>query len=135
MQVAILGAGGAARAISYAIWKLGGDGCVFARDTAKAKTIGAQYGFGAATLVELGNGRRPDLIVQCTSVGHGATDSSADPIPDYVFDGHEAVYDLVYKPSVTPVMARAHAAGCRVESGMTMLRAQAELQHALWFSS
>ena len=78
--------------------------------------------------------RRPDLIVQCTSVGHGASDPSADPIPGYAFDGHEAVYDLVYQPAVTPVLARARAAGCRIESGMTMLRAQAEIQHRLWFS-
>ena len=134
-KVAILGAGGAARAIAYAIWKLGGDACVYARDISRAATVAEQYHFESATLDKLSGGKRPDLIVQCTSVGHGATDPSADPIPNYEFDGHEAVYDLVYKPAVTPVMARAHAVGCRVESGMTMLRAQAELQHALWFSS
>ena len=134
-RVAILGAGGAARAIAYAIWKLGGDGCVYARDASRAKAVAAPYGFGSATLTELANGRHPDLIVQCTSVGHGATDPSADPIPNYTFDGHEAVYDLVYKPAETPLMARARAAGCRAESGMTMLRAQGELQHRLWFNS
>ena len=135
-KVAILGAGGAARAIAYAIWKLGGDGCVYARDISRAAAVAEQYDFTSETLDKLGAaGMRPDLIVQCTSVGHGATDPSADPIPHYAFDGHEAVYDLVYKPAVTPVMARARAAGCRAESGMTMLRAQAELQHRLWFSS
>lgn len=132
-RVAILGAGGAARAIAYAIWKLGGGASVYARDASRAAVLARPYGFTANTLAELCRDGRPDLIVQCTSVGHGATDPSADPIPDYVFDGHEAVYDLVYKPAVTPVMARARAAGCRVESGMTMLCAQAELQHQLWF--
>ena len=134
-RVAILGAGGAARAIAYAIWKLGGDAGVYARDASRAAVLARPYGFTASTLADLGQDGRPDLIVQCTSVGHGTTNPSADPIPNYAFDGHEAVYDLVYKPSVTPVMARAKAAGCRVESGMTMLRAQAELQHRLWFSS
>ena len=133
-KVAILGAGGAARAIAYAIWKLGGDATVYARDISRASAVAAPYGFASATLADLGDGRHPDLIVQCTSVGHGATDPSADPIPHYAFDGHEALYDLVYKPAVTPVMARARAAGCRVESGMSMLRAQAELQHRLWFT-
>ena len=132
-RVAILGAGGAARAIAYAIWKLGGDAGVYARDASRAAVLARPYGFTESTLADLGQDGRPDLIVQCTSVGHGATDPSADPIPHYAFDGHEALYDLVYKPSVTPVMARAQAAGCRVESGMTMLRAQAELQHRLWF--
>ncbi len=133
-RVAILGAGGAARAIAYAIWKLGGNATVYARDISRASAVAAPYGVASATLSDLGDGRHPDLIVQCTSVGHGATDSSADPIPHYAFDGHEALYDLVYKPAVTPVMARARAAGCRAESGMTMLRAQAELQHRLWFA-
>lgn len=133
MNVAILGAGGAARAIAYAIWKLGGSACVHARNVARAEPLANAYGFAAAPLEAVGSGTRPDLIVQCTSVGHGATDPSADPIPGYAFDGHEALYELVYRPSVTPVMARAKAAGCRVESGMTMLRAQGELQHRLWF--
>ena len=133
-KVAILGAGGAARAIAYAVWKLGGDASVLARDASRARTVATPYGFDAATLTELNNGRHPDLIVQCTSVGHGSTDPSADPIPGYIFDGHEAVYDLVYKPAETPLMARARAAGCRAESGMSMLRAQAELQHQLWFN-
>jgi 3-dehydroquinate dehydratase/shikimate dehydrogenase len=135
LSVAILGAGGAARAIAYAIWKLGGEGCVHARDAARAEVVAKPYGFGAATLADLGTGGRPDVIIQCTSVGHGAPDPSADPIPGYAFDGHEAGYDLVYQPAVTPVLARARAAGCRIESGMTMLRAQAEIQHRLWFGS
>ena len=135
LRVAILGAGGAARAIAYAVWKLGGDGIVHARDKSRAAALADSYGFGAATLAELGAGRRPDLIVQCTSVGHGSTDPAADPIPGYAFDGREALYDLVYQPAVTPVMARARAAGCRAESGMTMLRAQAEIQHQLWFGA
>ncbi len=132
LNVAILGAGGAARAIAYAVWKLGGKGCVHARDATRAAVVATPYDFDAATLADLGKGRRPDLIVQCTSVGHGSSDPSADPIPSYAFDGHEAVYDLVYQPAVPPVLARARAAGCRIESGMTMLRAQAEIQHQLF---
>lgn len=131
-RTAILGAGGAARAIAYAIHRLGGEACVHARDRAKAEAVAAPYGFGSATLADLGSSGRPDIIVQCTSVGHGSTDPADDPVPDYAFDGGEAVYDLVYKPATTPLLARASAAGCRVESGMSMLRAQAEFQHSLF---
>ena len=132
LSVAILGAGGAARAIAYAVWKLGGEGRVHARDVTRAEAVARPYGFAASTLAALGAGRRPDVIVQCTSVGHGSSNPSDDPVPGYDFDGHEAVYDLVYQPAVTPLLARARAAGCRVESGMSMLRAQAEIQHRLW---
>ena len=133
LDVAILGAGGAARAIAFAVWKLGGNARVYARNAARAEAIARPYGLGAAALASLGRKDRPDLIVQCTSVGHGSTDPSADPVPGYSFDGHEAVYDLVYQPAVTPLLAGARAAGCRTESGMSMLRAQAEIQHRLWF--
>ena len=55
-----------------------------------------------------------------------------DPIPDYEFTGRELVYDLVYVPAVTPLMARAAAAGCRVENGFSMLKAQAREQRRLY---
>lgn len=132
MRVAILGAGGAARAIAYAVHSLGASGAVFARDQSKAKAIAEPYGFEALAISDLHSDFAPDLIVQCTSVGHGSTDPNDDPVPGYAFSGREAVYDLVYQPSVTPIMRRAAAAGCRTESGMTMLRAQGELQHRLF---
>ena len=104
LKVALLGAGGAAKAVDCALERL-----------------------GAAT-VEVFH-RRPlepgfDLIVNATPV---------DPIPDYVFTGRELVYDLRYEPAETPLMARARAAGCRVENGFSMLEAQARLQRKLFF--
>ena len=86
----------------------------------------------AAPLADLGTSGRPDLLVQCTSLGHGTSDPAADPIPHYDFAGTEALYDLVYQPPVTPLMARAQAAGCRTQNGLSMLRAQAALQHRLF---
>ena len=105
LKVALLGAGGAAKAVDCALERL-----------------------GAAT-VEVFH-RRPltsgfDLIVNATPV---------DPIPEYEFIGREMVYDLRYEPSETPLMARARAAGCRVENGFSMLEAQARLQRKLFFA-
>lgn len=104
LKVALLGAGGAAKAVDCALERL-----------------------GAAT-VEVFH-RRPlmqgfDLIVNATPV---------DPIPEYEFTGRELVYDLRYEPAETPLMARARAAGCRVENGFSMLKAQARLQRKLFF--
>lgn len=105
IKVALLGAGGAAKAVDCALERL-----------------------GAAT-VEVFH-RRPltpsfDLIVNATPV---------DPIPEYNFTGNEMVYDLRYEPAETPLMARARAAGCRVENGFSMLEAQARLQRKLFFA-
>jgi len=102
LKVAVLGAGGASKAVVFALKKLHAKVAVFHRCPLVA-------GF--------------DLIVNATPV---------DPIPEYAFTGKELVYDLVYVPAETPLMARARAAGCRVENGLSMLIAQAAGQRRLY---
>lgn len=93
--VAVLGDGGAAQAVKVALAKLKAKYKVFHRAT-------PPQGY--------------DILVNATPV---------DPIPDYAFTGRELVYDLRYVPEVTPLMARAAKAGCKVENGFSMLLAQA----------
>jgi len=97
---ALLGDGGAAQAVKVALKTLGVKFKVFHRAT-------PPQGY--------------DVLVNATPV---------DPIPDYRFTGRELVYDLRYVPEVTPLMARAAKAGCRVENGFSMLKAQARGQQA-----
>ena len=97
-SAALLGDGGAAQAVKVALKTLGVKFTVFHRAT-------PPQGY--------------DILVNATPV---------DPIPDYKFTGRELVYDLRYVPEVTPLMARAAKAGCRVENGFSMLRAQARGQ-------
>ena len=97
-SAALLGDGGAAQAVKVALKELGVKFKVFHRET-------PPQGY--------------DILVNATPV---------DPIPDYKFTGRELVYDLRYVPEVTPLMARAAKAGCRVENGFSMLRAQARGQ-------
>ncbi len=97
-RVALLGDGGAAQAVKVALKTLGAKFRVFHRET-------PPQGY--------------DILVNATPV---------DPIPDYKFTGRERVYDLRYVPETTPLMARAAAAGCRVENGFSMLLSQARAQ-------
>ncbi len=101
-RVAVLGDGGAAQAVKFALKRLGARLDVFHRKT-------PPQGY--------------DLLVNATPV---------DPIPDYRFAGTELVYDLRYVPETTPLMERAMAAGCRVENGFSMLLAQARAQRELY---
>lgn len=103
MKVALLGAGGAAKAVDYALRRLGAEVTIYHRRPLDIT---------------------PDIIVNATPI---------DPIPDYAFAGRELVYDLRYVPEETPLMAHARAAGCRVENGLSMLQAQARLQRRLFF--
>jgi shikimate 5-dehydrogenase len=74
-----------------------------------------------------------DLLVNCTPVGmHPATGDS--PIPAAALAGSPGrlVYDLVYNPQTTRLLAEAAAAGCRTIGGLEMLVAQAEEQFRWW---
>ena len=98
VKAALLGNGGAAKAVFVALKRLGAEVEIFHRRPLAA-------GF--------------DLIVNATPV---------DPVEDYSFSGSEMVYDLRYEPPMTPLMERAKKAGCKVENGYSMLVAQAKRQ-------
>ncbi len=129
-KVAIIGAGGAAKAIAYAIKQLGGKACIFNRTLSHAKYIADRYGFEYATLEEQSAGlldRYSDIIVQTTNVGMNSAENpnkENNPIWFYQFKGTENLFDIVYTPEVTPVMKVARAAGCNVCNGFKMLTYQ-----------
>ena len=62
----------------------------------------------------------------------GSSSEENDPLYFYDFTGKESLFDIVYVPAVTPVMARAAKAGCRVCNGYDMLRYQAYEQFKLF---
>lgn len=137
-KVAIIGAGGAAKAIAYTVKALGGKACIFNRTITKAKILAEKYGFQYTSLgLESIDILRSysDIIIQTTSKGMGSeapSDENNDPIWFYDFSGEEMLYDIVYEPKVTPVMARAQRAGCLVHNGYSMLVYQGEEQFKLF---
>ncbi len=137
-KVAVIGAGGAAKAIVYVLKQMGARVCIFNRTVETAAKLAEKYGFTycqldahcAAKLDEYST-----LIVQTTSVGMNADGPSSnvnDPIYFYDFRGNELLFDIVYEPSTTPVMKRASIAGCRVCNGYKMLEYQAYEQFKLF---
>lgn len=137
-HVAIIGAGGAAKAIAYVIKQMGGKACVFNRTVDKARILAGRYGFEYSSLDIEATAKLDeysDLIIQTTSKGMNALDEpdkDNDPLYFYKFDGHESIFDIVYTPAVTPIMARAKAAGCKVCNGEAMLRYQGYRQFKIF---
>lgn len=132
-RVAVVGAGGAARAVVYALVEQEADVVVFNRTYAKAQALAAGFGCRAAPLGEASLAlfaEYADIIVQCAAPN--GDPARFDPLAFYAFTGREAVYDLVYEPALTPTLARAAAAGCRTENGLSMLEAQAHAQRLLY---
>jgi len=134
VRTTIVGAGGAARAVAFALKGLGAQACVINRNMSKAKRLAETYGFEWAGMTERAADlmeRYHDLIVQTTSVGlEGGQEG--DPMEWYEFSGREALFETIYNPAETPVMRRAREAGCRVTNGLGMLQAQAEAQFRLF---
>ena len=141
-KVSIIGAGGAAKAIAWAVKSLKAKACVFNRTLSKAVALAERYGFEYEVLpkepsVKTVRALRKysDLIIQTTSVGMNASSPSTaenDPLSFYAFTGKEMLFDIIYVPSVTPIMRRASEVGCKVCNGWDMLRFQGYEQFELF---
>jgi len=131
-SVSVLGAGGAARAVVWALKNRKARVVVFNRSPERARTLAAEFGVESAPWEDWETlSRNSDLIVQTTSLGmHPNTD---DPAAGYSFTGSEVVYDIVYTPENTPILKRAAAAGCRIIYGKRMLESQAETAGRLFY--
>jgi 3-dehydroquinate dehydratase/shikimate dehydrogenase len=132
-KAAVIGAGGASRAVVAALAAEGADILVLNRTAARARELAGRFGARWAGLDERGVAalkEHADIIVQASSVGMG--DGAGDPVPGYRFSGREIVYDLVYAPRETPILGRARRAGCTVIPGIRMLLAQAQGQFRLF---
>jgi 3-dehydroquinate dehydratase/shikimate dehydrogenase len=133
-RATVIGAGGAARSIVYALCKEGYDVLVLNRTLQRAKDLADTFGCQASELSRKSSESiedHNDLIVQTTSVGMHP-DLTGDPLPHYRFRGNEVVYDIVYNPPDTPLLERAKKAGCRIIYGKEMLISQAEHQFKLF---
>jgi 3-dehydroquinate dehydratase/shikimate dehydrogenase len=134
-RVTVIGAGGAARAVTAEVFRLGGKALVLNRTIHKARELALPYRFAWGGLdnrgIEMMN-KYSDIIVQTTSSGMQGG-AEGDPLEMFSFSGTEEVMDLVYKPEMTPFLKRAAAAGCRVLNGYDMLIRQARYQYTQFF--
>jgi 3-dehydroquinate dehydratase / shikimate dehydrogenase len=128
LRAAVLGAGGAARAVAVALASTGARVRLYARDRAKAAAV------AALTMSEVGEWPpQPgtwDLLINTTPVGmYPRVD--ATPIAKEQLTGRY-VYDLVYNPPATRLLREAGEAGCQTFGGLDMLVAQAHEQFHWW---
>ncbi len=72
-----------------------------------------------------------DLIVNTSSVGLKSGDPSI--LPAGFLKKEHLVYDAIYQPPVTPLLAMADALGCRTANGLSMLIQQGALAFQHWF--
>ena len=111
LRVAVIGAGGAARAVVWALRSDRAEVTLFARDPTKGKPlVGASFaGY--------------DVVVNATPACPAGSEQLA---------GARLVYDLIYNPIETQFLKEARAVGCETLGGLPMLAAQARRQFELW---
>ena len=129
-KVAIIGAGGAARAVIWALQRQNANVTLFARNVPKAHSLADLFGISCVSLAEASFAGY-DLVINTTPVGSGAYIGQS-PVTRQQLSGSRCVYDLIYNPRETLLLREAHDAGCETLGGLEMLVAQAGLQFELW---
>jgi len=129
-RAVVFGAGGAARAVVWALASRGADVAISARRMESARTLAEEFGVRAADWPP-----EPgwDLLVNTTPVGMWphVVDSPLGP-EQLQQSGGKVVYDLVYNPMETALMQWARAAGAETIGGLEMLVSQACRQFEWW---
>jgi shikimate dehydrogenase len=130
----VLGAGGSARAIVYALLNDGWKVTLAARRLEQAQELASRFeGVIAVELnIQTFKGSYVQLIVNTTPLGMTPNIDSS-PLPEGVTLSHSTiVYDLVYNPRETKLVREARSQGLQAKTGLGMLVEQAALAFELW---
>lgn len=127
-RAVVVGAGGSARAICFALKEAGADIFVYNRTLSRAEELAAHFGGKAFSLAEISRAEG-DILIQTTSVG---LQEDKSPVPKEVLSRFEVVMDLVYQPLKTRLLREAEEAGCKIVDGLSMLVYQGAEQFRLW---
>jgi 3-dehydroquinate dehydratase/shikimate dehydrogenase len=130
-RVAVVGAGGAARALLRGLRSRGARTTVFARNTERARATAEAFG-AEVERTEGASFRGFDLVVNATPLGTRGALEGETPATAEQLRGARLAYDLVYNPARTRFINEAYAANCETLGGLPMLVAQAEAQFKLW---
>ena len=138
----ILGAGGSARAVAVALAGAGARITLANRTVERAmelaRILNEGAGESAAAVVGLeGPGLREametaDLLVNTTSVGMSPHAEDPLPVPAALLHPRLFVYDLIYNPAETGLLAEARRRGARGANGVGMLAHQGALALEIW---
>ncbi len=128
-KVLILGAGGASRAVIFALKNAESQIFLWNRTAQRATDLAEEFEIETIENLKAVSGKNFDVIINTTSVGLKEWKS---PVPEDFFDAKNIVFDIVYDPLETKFLADAEAAGAITITGDKMLVYQALEQFKLW---
>jgi 3-dehydroquinate dehydratase/shikimate dehydrogenase len=134
LRCAVIGSGGAARAVLWALRKAGAEATLVARNRERANDLAQRFRAACPP-------QRPekfnafDVVINATPIGTRGSTVNETPATAEQLRGVRLAYDLVYNPSETRFLREARDAGCDTLGGIEMLLAQAVEQFKLWMGS
>ena len=129
-DVLVLGAGGAGRAIVYAVRQAGGRVLVSDGEAGRAQRLAREFQAQAVPWEEVGQ-LAAAVLINATPVGM-APQAEALPYPPEGLHRFRVVMDIVYKPLQTRLLREAAGRGCRTIDGLAMLIHQGARQFELF---
>ena len=130
-KVVLLGAGGSARALVYALTGLGVPVRILNRTESKAAALASELGSDKAVHGSINQYREyiedATIVINTTSMGYSGDIVALPEGRDRQF------FDISYGKVAVPQLAHAEAMGWRVRDGLTMLVAQAAFSFEIWF--
>lgn len=141
-QFAVLGSGGASRAVAFILAEKGAGVVILNRASGMdravklAETVTRATGHGMKAL-ELNRANlvraldKADILVNTTSVGM-SPDTENSPVPPDLLKPGLVVYDIVYNPVMTRLLRDAESAGAEIISGTDMLVWQGAMAFEKW---
>ena len=129
-EVAILGAGGAARAALRAVKHLGGRAVVVNRTVSRGEAMASEFGCAFLPMGDLGAANADGLINTIPIGMWPHVDES--PVSAGILRRFQWVADCIYNPPVTRLLREAERAGCRTVDGVGMFVNQGAEQIRIW---
>ncbi|MEK6833104.1 MAG: shikimate dehydrogenase [Nanoarchaeota archaeon] len=130
-KVILIGAGGVAKAIAYGLNKEGCKVIILNRTLNKAKKLAKRYNFEFASLKELKNIKKYDIIINATSVGFK---NNKKIIDKSFIRKNKVLMDVVFDPVETQLIKDAKRKKCKIVTGLDMLIYQAIAQFELFYN-
>ena len=129
-RVAIIGAGGAARAIGFGVKSRGAQATIINRTVSTGEKLATALDADFIPITAL-RALPFDILIQTTSVGM-TPNSQQSPVSKTLLTADLLVMDIVYAPLKTRLLKDAEQAGCRTINGLSMFVHQAAFQFELW---
>jgi shikimate dehydrogenase len=141
-RVLFLGSGGAVRAVAFTLAERCHPAAITILGRTETKVRRLTEDLRAVTRAPVAPGNLPDdlakamseheIVIQGTPVGMGKEQDGSSGVPREIIRSEHVVFDMVYRPHRTQLLADAEAAGAQVIYGIEMLIQQAALQFERW---